>query len=424
MRSVLIIVTPVVLIHAISGYVFFTKHWNTVTRLLARNIAKEIGTVIDISSNESMPFKQLQQISKNKFGMDLEKKRSYPRKASKRAVGLSLFRLALKENLKSEYKVYFGKKWLYIWVKDNNFVYQFKTPIKRLARGSAFLFLIWSIGSSAILLAIALLFMRNQLRPLYKLSKWAERSGGGAILAKSEGSQEIRKVAHAVRTMQHKLQKNISAKNKLIYEISNDLRAPIAKIKSKLHKIKKTDEIKEIEQEVERLSGTIDVYVAFSAEESENNISDIDVVSMVKDVIEKSSSKSISVSVWESPEFLIVSAKEKQLKRCLQNLIYNSIRRAKSRVSLSIMAKNRNYKIMIEDDGEPVDTKNGRQFTEQFFVTDDIGPIDIDKMALSLSIAKNIATNNYGDLNITTSKLGGISFILSLPINKPEQPSL
>ena len=178
-RSVFIIVTPVVLIHLISGYVFFHRHWSYITRLLARNLSSEIGLVSQLFSESRLPFKEIKNISEVNFDIKCARVTNFPYLENQHVgYGLSLFLDALEENLKLSYKVALSTQWLTIWAETSDHsILRFQVPTKRLLSRTTLLFFIWSIGSSILLLFVALIFMRNQIKPLYHLSRWADKVG-------------------------------------------------------------------------------------------------------------------------------------------------------------------------------------------------------------------------------------------------------
>ncbi|HIL29365.1 MAG TPA: two-component sensor histidine kinase, partial [Micavibrio sp.] len=190
-RSLLILILPVLLIQLFSTFMFFDRHWNRMADRLAYAVAGEIGVIEDrVSKIEPLtpqslePFAKLAQVHLQLLlsfeeGAKLEHIDFDAPGFDRRSFIYKTLTDELRSQLDQDYVVNVDgrEKWVEVGLQFPEGVLYISMPERRLFSSSSYIFVMWMIGSSVVLLAIAILFMRNQIRPIRRLAIAAERLG-------------------------------------------------------------------------------------------------------------------------------------------------------------------------------------------------------------------------------------------------------
>ena len=222
-RTLLIIVTPTVLALAVATFVFFDRHWSTMTHHLTYAVAGDVATIVELLHDNDTPQGRDAVINLARTKMDLEvsfapdvhlsmhsSHRGSPLKA--------MLKHALDDRLPYPFAVdlHYGPEHdVAIEVEVPTGVYTILSPSRRIYTPTTEVFIGWMMGSSILLSVIALLFMRNQIRPIRRLADAAEAIGKGQDVPwyKLEGAIEVRQAGASLLVMHDRLRRQITQRN-------------------------------------------------------------------------------------------------------------------------------------------------------------------------------------------------------------------
>jgi len=425
-RSLLIIVTPLILMQAISTFVFFDRHWDTMTRRLAHMLAGNISYVVDAMSPLPPPeeVEDIARRARELLHMIIVYRPSEiltndPRTANRDRVEMTLAD-AMDERVRRPFQIdtASGNRRVVVLVQLADGVLSVDVHEKRLYSSTPYIFLMWMVGSSLVLFAVAIVFMRNQIRPIRRLAIAARNFGMGREVEefRSEGAAEVRQAAEAFRQMHERLRGQFAQRTEMLAGVSHDLRTPLTRIKLQLAMLGDNPEISELKSDVQDMERMVEGYLAFARGEGTETPSPTDLVALVSDVVgaEKRDGSLITLALPESASF-VLEARPQALKRALANLITNAKRYA-DRVTVSLEIDQATVLITVDDDGPGIPKANREDVFKPFFRLDASRNPKTGGTGLGLTIARDIARSHGGDLSLDDGPAGGLRARMSLPI--------
>ncbi|WP_236864939.1 ATP-binding protein [Candidatus Hydrogenosomobacter endosymbioticus] len=413
-RSVIIIIAPIVAMNLISGYVFFDRHWNPVTRLFSRDIAREISVTMGLITNSDMPKEDIHKIALDKFDMTISEETFMPPKSSHGGLALRFFKAALSQEVRHSYVITQTHKFMYVWIKADSGVFKFEIPKKRFASKTSLLFFLWSVGSAVILLVVAIIFMKNQLKPLYRLSRWADSikdSSLPAHISKIEGAAEIRKVANAVQIMVIKMKSTFEERSNMLMGISHDLRTVLTRMKLQIKLMPASQDADALLLDIDQMNKMIESYIEFAGCEK---VEEFRLVNLV-DVLERVARPYSNVFIKSEASNFAAMLRVIQFTRCIQNLLDNCLRYAKSSIFITVGEDRGWFYIRIEDDGPGIEEQFRDDVFKPFFKVDKGRMLDGATAGLGLAIVKGIVENHRGQIKIEEAASGGAVFVIKIP---------
>jgi len=286
----------------------------------------------------------------------------------------------------------------------------------RLYSESAFVFLLWMIFGSLILLFFSYFFMSKQIRPLKRLAIIAETFGRGldAPELKSVGAIEVRQTANAFNQMRTRIRRFLKQRTDMLAGVSHDLRTPLTRMKLQLSLLKDEKAKSELELDIKEMTAMLDSYVSFVRLEAPEPIESICINEVIKDNVKNLNKIKIKISI-EEKDIINTSGRPLQLKRGFQNILDNSYRYG-DKIKIIIEKNDDGCKIIIEDNGPGIPRKNFEDVFKPFFTLDPSRNKLKGESGLGLSIARDVIRSHGGDIKLENSKLGGLKSIITLPI--------
>ena len=334
-RALLIIVTPLILMQAISTFVFFDRHWDTMTRRLAHTLAGDIAFIVD--SLTPLPqqldldqiFKKADDILHIRLTYSPEeilvKKKPFPQWDRVR----KSLRDALKERVRRPFSIDTTKKDRRIEIKVQlpQGLLNVNVHEKRLYSSTPYIFLMWMIGSSLVLFAIAIIFMRNQIRPIRRLAI-AARSfgmGRGSSEIKPSGAKEVRQATQAFRQMRERISRQLAQRTEMLAGVSHDLRTPLTRMKLQIEMLERTPETRELQDDIQEMERMIDGYLTFARGEGSESLSKINLASLIEEIISTERRDGSLINfVNKSKTIKSVTLRPQAIKRAITCLLYTS----------------------------------------------------------------------------------------------------
>lgn len=425
-RSLLIIVTPLILMQAISTFVFFDRHWDTMTRRLAHMLAGDISYVVDAMSPLPPPeeVEDIARRARELLHMIIvyrpgEILTNDPRSRNWDRVEGTLAE-AMDERVRRPFQIdaASGDRRVLVLVQMADGVLGVDVHEKRLYSSTPYIFLMWMVGSSLVLFAVAIVFMRNQIRPIRRLAIAARAFGLGREVEefRAEGAAEVRQAAEAFRQMRERLRGQIDQRTEMLAGVSHDLRTPLTRMKLQLAMLGDASEIGELKSDVQDMERMVEGYLAFARGEGTETPAPTDLVALVRDVVgaETRDGSAVSLALPDNENF-VLEVRPQALKRALANLITNAKRHADT-VVVSLEVDQAAVLITVDDDGPSIAEASREDVFKPFFRLDASRNPKTGGTGLGLTIARDIARSHGGDLSLDDAPLGGLRARVSLPI--------
>ena len=425
-RALLIIVTPLILMQAISTFVFFDRHWDTMTRRLAHTLAGDIDFIVDsltplpkqLDLNQiflkaddilhiRLTYSPEEILVKKKAFQQWDRVRKSLQDALKERVRRPFSIDTIKKERRIEIKVQLPQGLLNVNVHE-----------KRLYSSTPYIFLMWMIGSSLVLFAIAIIFMRNQIRPIRRLAI-AARSfgmGRGSSEIKPSGAKAVRQATQAFRQMRERISRQFAQRTEMLAGVSHDLRTPLTRMKLQIEMLERTPETRELQDDIQEMERMIDGYLTFARGEGSESLSKINLASLIEEIISTERRDGSLINfVNKSKTIKSVTLRPQAIKRAITNLIINSKKYAET-VKVEFEYNSEHAIITIDDNGPGIKPEHRDDVFKAFFRLDPSRNTDTGVTGLGLTIAKDIVQSHGGDLLLSEASLGGLRATITLPL--------
>jgi two-component system, OmpR family, osmolarity sensor histidine kinase EnvZ len=422
-RSLLIIVSPLILLQVISAWIFYDRHWETITRRLTTAVAGEIGMVID--AHRSFPDAEDQQYLLHSARAYLDLRMTFrpdeilPNAPPPQRSG-TLERLlgnALRERVRRPFVMdtRSAPREVRIQVQLTDGVLDVVVDRQRLFSSTTYIFVMWMVGTSMILFAVAMIFMRNQIRPIRRLARAVDSFGKGrdAPDFKPEGATEIRHAAAAFTRMRGRIQNAISQRTEMLAGVSHDLRTPLTRMKLQLALLGDRPETEELKADVVEMEKMVEEYLAFARGESAEQVVESDVGTLLREVVSGARHGPAEI-VLSANGNLSVPVRPNAFKRCVTNVVGNAASHA-GKIVVSAERRGDTVEILVDDDGPGIPEDQREAVFKPFYRLEGSRSRETGGTGLGLTIARDMIRGHGGDLTLETSPLGGVRARLHLP---------
>jgi two-component system, OmpR family, osmolarity sensor histidine kinase EnvZ len=421
-RSLLIIVVPLILLQAIAAWVFYDRHWAAVSWRLSAGVAGDIGLVIEAMKLADSPSETVRLLESAGAVTDLDftltrgAKLRPPPPLTDPLLGEQLTQ-AMRGRVALPYRIAAtdDPHGIRIEVQLSEGVLAVEVPGKRLYSPTTYIFVMWMVGSSLVLLAVATVFLRNQVKSLRRLAAAAEGFGKGRPVPffKVEGAVEIRQAALAFMTMRDRIQRQIRQRTQMLAGVSHDLRTPLTRMKLALELLGSDPVVEELKSDVAEMEHMVHGYLDFARGEGTEEPVETDVSLLLEDVAAAMRREGTALSVTSGSE-CVIPVRPNALRRCLGNLIANA-RRYGNHVWLTGVAVAGGIDILVDDDGPGVPAADRGRVFRPFVRLDTSRNPSTGGVGLGLTIARDVARSHGGDVRLETSPQGGLRARVHLP---------
>jgi len=424
-RSLMIIVTPVLLMQAIATYYFYDRHWDTVTQRLSRAVVGEIAMIIadldDLDDDPDARADLFRRVS-GTMGLLVSFRAQETIEPEDRTFLFEILERRLDEALREgiarpyRFDARVAEEWAKIEVQLDDGVLEALVPKSRLFSSTSQVFLLWMVGSGAVLFAVAILFMRNQIRPIRRLASAAERFGKGRDVPsfKPEGALEVRQAARAFLVMRERIQRQITQRTEMLAGVSHDLRTPLTRMKLQLALLGDGPDIAELHADVAEMERMIEGYLAFARGEGSEAPVATDLSALLDDVAAAARREGADVVAAIEPD-LTLFLRPQAMRRCLGNLISNARRHAQ-RIWLTAERRGRAVEIAVDDDGPGIPEDRLEEVFRPFFRLEASRNRATGGTGLGLTIARDIARGHGGEITLGAAPQGGLRCLVRLPV--------
>jgi two-component system osmolarity sensor histidine kinase EnvZ len=423
-RALLIIVTPMVLLQSVVAFVFMERHWNTVTRRLSAAVTQDIAGLIDVYGSYPQDAQRatIKRIAQQRLNLSVD----FLPPSAMPAPGPKPFFSLLDQTLSKELVTKVGKPFWIDTVGRSSLVeirIKLDDSVMRVfaQRSSAYasnshIFFLWMFGTSMVLLGVAILFLRNQIRPILALADAAESFGKGreAPAFKPRGAREVRRAAQAFIEMKRRVERTVDQRTTMLAGVSHDLRTLLTRFRLELALIGDSPEIDAMRSDVDEMERMLEAYLAFARGDSgepavPTNIEAL-LASLSTDV--QREGHHASAAFYGQP---VVTVKAAAFRRCVANLVSNAARFARA-ITLTGHKDHRWLTVTVDDDGPGIPADMREEVFKPFLRLDDARNQDEIGTGLGLAIARDIARSHGGDILLSDSPMGGLRATVRVPV--------
>ena len=419
-RSILIIVTPLILLQLVSAFVFYESHWDKVSVRLARGLAGDIAAMVDLLAQNKSPEGRAAVIdlASNRFGLEsriIDGEVLANEKLKHVGVGIieAVLLRSMNEAVKKPFKIDGNKvdRHVVISVQLPEGVLEIVSNRKRLFSSTTYVFVLWMVGTAMILFGVATIFMRNQVRPIRRLAAAADNFGKGRDTPrfKPEGATEVRQAASAFISMRDRIQRQISQRTDMLAGVS-----PLTRMKLQLEMQAAKEGGEEIKEDIAEMEHMLEAYLAFARGEGDEAPKNTDLSAMLSEVVGMARRKGAAVDLHTEGQ-IEVPVKPNAFKRCVTNLVENADRYA-DHVSVRAGQRGQAIEITIDDDGPGIPEEFREDAFRPFYRLEDSRNPETGGVGLGLSIARDVIRGHGGDIALGDSPTGGLRARLTLPL--------
>lgn len=423
-RSLLILIVPLVLIQVISAFVFYEAHWEKVSRYLARGLAGDIGAMVDLVRDDPTPegLARTFEIAKSRMNMKVTVREGEILPNTREIVVGELhdpfFLQTLEERVGLPFHIISPpeSKLITIEVQIANGVMTATALKKRLFSSTTYVFVIWMMGSSLLLFGVAIVFMRNQVRPIRRLAMAADAFGKRQDVEnfKPEGAREVRQAASAFLKMKARIERQIEQRTHMLAGVSHDLRTPLTRMKLQLAMMGDSDDIRDLSNDVHEMEHMLEGYLAFVRGEGSEEPVDTDLSALIGDIVTSFRRKGAKID-FHSEGDISLSVRPNAFKRCVTNLLENADRYS-SHAMVRMGIRNDIVEVTVDDDGPGIPEDKIEDVFKPFYRLERSRNSQTGGVGLGLSIVRDVVRHHGGDIYLSTSPQGGLRARLRFPL--------
>ncbi len=419
-RSLIIVATPIILIQIIITVVFFDSLWIKANKGMTRSLVGEVETLLDLyKTDQENKDLIIALYNKNfEFTVTFQENQLLPEEKTERWYS------PMDRSLRRELKPVFGnsfwfdttsyKELVEIRIKYKNGFLQIFCPKNKIAPSSARIFALWITLPGFLLIMIAIIFLKNQTRPIVNLARAAESFGKGDFVKefRPSGAKEIRQAAFEFDRMRKRISIHLNQRSEMLSGISHDLRTPLTRLKLQLAFLKQQDLAKKMSDDIEEMERMLNEYLEFSRNQKSEDTEIINLNDIIKDIVKKYDNKKIN---FNFEEVLEINIRPNSIKRCLINIIDNALAYG-HKAEIKIKKTMNNVLIFVDDNGPGIDEKEYQNVMKPFYRIDKSRGQNKSGVGLGLSIANDIVRSHGGIISLEKSPLNGLRVKISLPL--------
>jgi two-component system osmolarity sensor histidine kinase EnvZ len=419
-RALIIVAAPTIILQIIITVVFFDSIWIKANKNITRSLVNQLKTIEEVYQNDKKSLDFFTDSYKNNFNFEIRiNQEMFPNDTGERKFS------PMDRSLRRELKSVFGnnnywfntskfKNAVEIKILSENEVIEFLVPKEMVSTSSVRLFVLWTTLPSLVLIIIALIFLKNQTKPLVKLAKAAERFGKGDYVNdfRASGSQEIRKAAFEFDRMAKRINRHLNQRAEMLSGISHDLRTPLTRLKLQLAMLKQKDISEKMSKDIDEMEKMLNDYLQFAKTQTQESTTKINLNYLLNSI--KKDFNNNKLYFEDNNEIINFQGRQTALKRSFQNIIQNGLSYG-DKVYVSIQKGNNRAVIIIEDDGPGIPEDQYKNVFKPFFRLDKSRSLNQSGVGLGLTIVEDIINSHGGNIQLSKSKFNGLQVKIFLP---------
>ena len=420
-RALLIVATPIIIIQLLITVVFFDSLWIKTNKGMTRALVGEMKTFITAYDNEKYNNNDLSGLFSIYLDLNVEFKNNILFEKHTKERWFSPIDRTLRRELKSKmgsenywFDTTAYKELIIINIKHNSGYFEFLIPKDRVTSTSARMFALWITLPALLMISIAIIFLKNQTRPIVNLAKAAERFGRGENIDeyRPSGALEIRKAGYEFDKMRKRIMRHLNQRSEMLSGISHDLRTPLTRMKLQLAFIKDKELSNKMSLDIDEMEKMLNEYLQFTSSSYLEKDEAFDISELIENVIHKYKNDNISMKIIPR---IYMNGRKNLIQRVLNNLIDNALKYA-DKINLLLSKNNNNLLITIDDNGLGIPEKEYDNVFKPFYKIDKSRGDSKSSVGLGLSIASDIIKSHGGNIILEKSPLNGLRVKIFLPL--------
>ncbi len=429
-RALIIIIAPIVVLEGVIAFVFMERHWQNVTRRLSEATARDIAALIDIyeAAPDKSEHARIIQIARERLNLSMQ---ILPPGDLPEARQKPFFDL-LDRALSREISRFVGRPfWIdtvgqsrhvEIRVKDDNAILRFLAVRTQTYASNSHIFLLWMVGSSVILLTVAILFLRNQIRPILRLADAAEAFGKGRPVGddfRPRGAREVRGAAQAFLEMRDRIKQHVEQRTTMLAGVSHDLRTVLTRFKLELAFMGEGPEVQSLKADVNEMQHMLEDYLAFARGDGGEEAKSTNLRELLEEIHEESQVYGTAIDLKmrkrKGGGDIVLPLKRQAFKRAITNLVSNAVRYG-DHIVIRAATEGNWLRVEVDDNGPGIPASERANVFKPFYRIDRSRNQDEGNSGLGLAIARDIAKSHGGEVTLGESSMGGLRAIISVPL--------
>ncbi len=418
-RALIIVAAPTIILQLIITVVFYDSIWIKANKNTTRSLVAQLKTIEEVYRNDKKNLDFLTDSYKNNFDFEIRiNTENFPTISGERK--FSPMDRSLRRELKSTFgnnNYWFNtskfKNAVEIKIRSEKEVVEFLVPKDMVSASSVRLFVLWTTLPSVVLIIIALIFLKNQTRPLVKLAKAAERFGKGDYVNdfRPSGAQEIRKAAYEFDRMAKRINRHLNQRSEMLSGISHDLRTPLTRLKLQLAMLNQKELSEKMSKDIDEMEKMLNDYLQFAKTQVQEETTNVKLQDLFKKIEKNFNNNNLTIFYKED---IILKARSKALKRSFENIIQNGLTYGK-RVSVKLEKSLNRALIIVEDDGPGIPEDEYKNVFKPFVRLDKSRSLNKSGVGLGLAIVEDIINSHGGNIQLGKSQFDGLQVKISLP---------
>ena len=418
-RALIIVAAPIIILQLTITIVFYDSIWIKANKNITRSLVSQLKAIQDVYQNNKDNLDFFTDSYKNNFNFEIGiNNRPFPNISGERK--FSPMDRSLRRELKSAFgnnNYWFSttqfKNAVEIKIRNQNETMEFLIPKEMISASSVRLFVLWTTLPSIVLILIALIFLKNQTRPLVKLAKAAERFGKGDYVNdfRPSGAAEIRKAAYEFDRMAKRINRHLNQRSEMLSGISHDLRTPLTRLKLQLAMIEQKNISEKMSKDIDEMESMLNDYLQFAKTQAKEETTKINLSNLFDEIKKSFNNENLFL---ENIEEIILKGRMSALKRCFENVIQNGLTYGK-KVYVNFQKGSNIVTINIEDDGPGIPEDQHKNVFKPFVRLDKSRNLNQSSVGLGLAIVEDIINSHGGNIQLGKSKYNGLQVKISLP---------
>ena len=419
-RALIIVAAPVIILQVTISVVFFDSIWIKANRGMTKSLVSEIKTLFDVYRSEDKKNIQFLTNSYKKnfdFVINIKKNEILPKTKSDRRFS------PMDRSLRREMKPIFANDYWFdtvtyidlvdLRIRSDDKIIQIFFSKDKIAPSSVRIFVLWLTLPSVILILIALIFLKNQTRPIVNLSKAAKRFGKGENIEnlRPSGALEIREATYEFDRMMKRINRHLTQRSEMLSGISHDLRTPLTRLKLQLALLEKKETASKMAEDIDEMEKMLNDYLQYAKSQTEEKSIGFNLTKIIEDLLKKYDPNKYEFNYTENLQF---NGRENLIKRCILNVLENGLTYG-NKIFVEIKKSINSLIITVEDNGPGIPKSEHANVFRPFYRVDKSRGLNKSGVGLGLSVAQDIAKSHGGNISLSESKHKGLLVKISLP---------
>lgn len=423
-RSLIIILAPMILLQCVVTVVFMERHWAMVTERLSEAVVENIAAVVDLieMNKNGGNLDEILAIAQERLDLNISLLPPGPLPPPAPKPFFNILDGILSDELIKQIGRPFwidtvgNSKIVEIRIRLDDGILRVFAPRNSAYASNTHIFLIWMVGTSLVLLVIAVLFLRNQIRPIQALAAAADDFGRGKPMPQDfrpRGASEVRQASVAFIQMRDRIERQIEQRTRMLSGVSHDLRTVLTRFRLQLALLGEGEDQDELNNDIDEMQRMLEGYLAFAKGEAGEDVAEIDLEPLVERFEAEAELKGKALSFDINGDSR-VTVRPDAFTRMISNLVANALRHG-DRVQMTVTHDARWLSIVVEDNGPGIAADQREEVFKPFVRLDTARNLDAGGTGLGLAIARDIARAHGGDILLSDSALGGLRALIRIP---------